>query len=115
LALALKVPFCCLIQVWHVLVDELNGDLGPRCIVSIANSPDEGFFYRESGCRVIPEEILACNWEVKNYVDGFIVWGLFVSPCFFCVEGELPEAGEVAPVGFQDGGLVGCDCSSVSS
>ena len=29
------------------------------------------------------------------------------------MEGELPEACEVAPVGFQDGGLVGCDCSSV--
>jgi hypothetical protein len=112
LALALEVPFCCLIQVWHVLVDELNGELGPCCIVSIANSPDEGFFYGESGRRVIPEQILACTWEVKNDIDGFIVWGLFVGRCFFCMEGELPEASEVAPVGFQDKGLGGCVASS---
>jgi hypothetical protein len=78
LALALEVPFCCHIQVWHVFVDELNGELGPRCIVSLANGPDEDFFYREFSRRVVPEEILACAWEVKNDLYGFIVWGLFV-------------------------------------
>ncbi len=110
--MALEVTFFCLIQVWHVLVDELNGELGPRCNVSIANGPDEGFFYGESGRCMIPEEILACAWEVKNDIDGVIVWGLFVGRCFFCMEGELSEAGEVVPVGIQDRGLVSCDCSS---
>jgi hypothetical protein len=69
----LRCPFCCLIQVWHVFVDELNGKLGPRCIVFVANGPDDGFFYREFGCHVVPEEILACALEVKNDVYGFIV------------------------------------------
>jgi hypothetical protein len=54
-------------------MDELNGELGPRCIVSIANGPDKGFSYGEPGRHVMPEEILACTWEVKNDFDGFIV------------------------------------------
>jgi hypothetical protein len=33
-----------------VFVDELDGELGPCCIVSFANGPDEGFFWWESGC-----------------------------------------------------------------
>jgi hypothetical protein len=83
--LALEVPFCCLIQIWHVFVDELYGELGPCCIVSVANSPDEGFFWWELGHRMVPEEVLACAWEVKNDIYGFIVWGTFVGRCFFCV------------------------------
>ncbi len=62
---------------------------------------------------MVPEEVLACAWEVENDVYGFIVWGLFIGRCVFCVEGEFPKACEVAPVGFQDGGLVGCDCRGV--
>ncbi len=98
--LALEVPFCCLVQIWHVFVDELDGELGPHCIISNANVPDEGFFWWESGHRMVTEEVLACAWEVKDDVYGFIVWGLFVGHCVFCVKGEFPKACVVTPFGF---------------
>jgi hypothetical protein len=34
---------------------------------------------------LLPEEVLACAWEVENDVYGFIVCGVFVGCCFFCV------------------------------
>ncbi len=111
--MALAVPFCCLIQIWHVFVDELDGKFWPCCIVFVANSPDEGFFWWESSCRVVPEEVLACAWEVEIDVYGFIVWWLSFGCYSLWVEGEFPKACEVASVGFQDGRLGGCDCGGV--
>ncbi len=66
-------------------MDELDSELEPCCIVSVVNGPDEDFFWWESGRRVVPEEVLACAWEVKNDVYGFIVWVVFVGCCFFSV------------------------------
>ncbi len=113
MALALEVPFCCLIQIWHVFVDELDGEFVPRCIVSVANGPDEGFFWWECGHRVVPEKVLACTWEVEDDVYGFIVWWLSIGRYSLWVEGDFLMACEVASVGFQDGGLVSCDCGGV--
>ncbi len=62
---------------------------------------------------LVPEEYLACAWEVEDDVYGFIVWWLSIGRYSLWVEGEFPKACEVASVGFQDGGLVGCDCGGV--
>ncbi len=94
-------------------MDELDGEFWPCCIVSVANGPDEGFFWWEYGRRVVPEEVLACAWEVEDDIYGFIVWWLSVGRYSLWVEGEFPKACEVAPVSFQDGGLAGCDCGGV--
>jgi hypothetical protein len=106
LALALEVPFCYLIQIWHVFVDELDGEFWPRCIVFVANGLDEGSFWWESGRRVVPEEVLAWTWEVEDDVYGFIVWWLSIGRYSLWVEGEFPKACEVASVGFRMGGLL---------
>ena len=94
-------------------MDELDGEFWPCCIVSVANGLYEGFFWWESGPRVVPEEDLACAWEVEDDIYGFIVWWLSVGRYSLWVEGEFPKACEVTSVGFRDGGLVGCDCGGV--
>ena len=53
---------------------------------------------------MVPEESLACAWEVENDVDCLcdliLVWDLLL-----CVELELSEPGVVASFGVKDGGL----------
>ncbi len=63
----------------------------------------------ESGRCMVPEEVLACTWEVKDNVYGFIEWWRSVGRYSLWVEGEFPKACEVASFGFQDGGLVSGD------
>jgi hypothetical protein len=58
---------------------------------------------------MVPEERLAGAWQVKNYVDGFVLWWAFVMLLVLVVECKLPEAGVVASVGFEYRWLAGCD------
>ena len=59
LALALEVAFCGFVRIWHVLVDERDGELGPRGVISVLYRLDELFFDWETGGGVIPEKSLA--------------------------------------------------------
>jgi hypothetical protein len=67
----------------------------------------------KSGHCMVSEGVLVCAWEVEDDVYGFAMWWLSVGRYSFWVEGEFPKACEVASVGYQDRGLVGCDCGGV--
>jgi hypothetical protein len=50
---------------------------------------------------MIPEERLAGARQVKNCVDGFVLWWAFMMLLVLVGKCELPEAGVVASVGVE--------------
>ena len=81
LALALEVAFCCLVRIWHVLVDERDGELGPRGVITIPDCIDE-LFYQRKVWRALGRSKIALMASVVGEVGMLVLLVLSSSGSF---------------------------------